>query len=914
MKTLSAKKACQQFLQLVSPDELLRQVKELWEREKGQTFKDYHAAADYTFALMKQAGLKNLERIAFPANGQTAYQDKVSPLAWQASVGRLEIISSPVPFPEPVVADYHRHPFHLIKGSTATPPSGRYVRLVTQEQAFSGQDLNNCLVILEPDCRPIAPLTGKLLDLGAAGWVNTYVLDRYLTPDGIGWVNACTEGNHWHVRRDDRPFLGFSVSPRTGDLLRSAARQGTVLARAVCDGKRFSGKVDLLTGILPGQDARELWLLAHLYEPMPDDNAAGVIAAIAMVKSLTTMLKQGLVKPLRFTLRLVFGLEVYGFAAFAERQGGYLGEKTVGAMNLDGFPCQANLPVNIWLAPPAAPFCGNALMEQMVAQLPCLPLPLVRPFLKKTGKGSYADDMFLNDATVKLRTIWPLTEHRLHHNSCQTMSLFHAETYRQYLAFLGTYVTRLLTLDPDSAAALLRQAIHTAWEKIEKLTSEKTCCPEYLKWAITVELETLTDFLRLFPESRLESLLKDFSAETERILARYQAWFLRTKTTLPEPISPLRQQAATVIPARASRGFPFDLASVPKEERRLLPDCVIYGPLARILSHMDGRKNLARLFQIVEWETERTLPDKEVRSFLSAIDYLTRYGYLKTTYQKTLTRDDVVRALLVAGIRPGDLVLVHSSLSAFGHLQDGADTVIDAFLEAVGTSGTVLFPTFTYPYLYFNGEVITGQRYSPFHAGDTGVWTGAVSIAALKRKEIIRSAHPTHSVAGFGPLARECLASHQETDPPAGPTSIFPKLVSCNGKMVWFGADLASTTFFHYLETEANLPYLQPAVCRIIRENGHADVVLIPQHLPGHRDFYRVPGERSKAYQRLILAGLLIKKVKLGSGEIKVIQARQMYRLGKKILRQDAGVFLCDEPECLFCQQYGYLKGKKLTV
>ncbi|MCM8768695.1 MAG: hypothetical protein NC911_03300 [Candidatus Omnitrophica bacterium] len=94
-------------------------------------------------------------------------------------------------------------------------------------------------------------------------------------------MNACTEGNHWHVREDERPFLGFSVSPRMGDLLCSTIRKGIVVAKATSNGKLLAGEVDLVTGLLPGAETRELWLMAHLYEPMPDDNSAGLIAAIA---------------------------------------------------------------------------------------------------------------------------------------------------------------------------------------------------------------------------------------------------------------------------------------------------------------------------------------------------------------------------------------------------------------------------------------------------------------------------------------------------------------------------------------------------------------------------------------------------------------------------------------------------------
>jgi hypothetical protein len=61
-----------------------------------------------------------------------------------------------------------------------------------------------------------------------------------------------------------------------------------------------------------------------------------------------------------------------------------------------------------------------------------------------------------------------------------------------------------------------------------------------------------------------------------------------------------------------------------------------------------------------------------------------------------VTQDRVLRGLEELGIRPGEMVYVHSSLSAFGHVDGGADAVIDALLESFGPGGTVAVPTFTW--------------------------------------------------------------------------------------------------------------------------------------------------------------------------------------------------------------------------
>ena len=48
------------------------------------------------------------------------------------------------------------------------------------------------------------------------------------------------------------------------------------------------------------------------------------------------------------------------------------------------------------------------------------------------------------------------------------------------------------------------------------------------------------------------------------------------------------------------------------------------------------------------------------------------------------------------GFEPGDRVMVHSSLSSMGHVEGGAGTVVQAFLDVLGPEGTLMVPTFTH--------------------------------------------------------------------------------------------------------------------------------------------------------------------------------------------------------------------------
>ncbi|MBI3920025.1 MAG: AAC(3) family N-acetyltransferase [Armatimonadetes bacterium] len=912
---------------------LMDNTEALWRKELGQRFSDYRSAALFTEQLMKESGLESVERLVFPADGKTAYQDKTMPLAWEATRGRLTVMKAPVPFENKVVADYERHPFHLIKGSVSTPPEGITTRLITEEQLFGGANARNAIVMLNPETKPRHQIYSAVCDLGALGLVTDCLTGRYKTPDAIPWCNACTDGNQWHTLDDDRPFIGFSVSPRVGDQLRAAARAGETLVHVVSDGRLYEGEVDLLTGILQGREEREVWLMAHLYEPLADDNSSGVISALEIARVLRKMIEAGELQPPWFTLRLVFGMEMYGFASYCDHRGGYLRNQVIGALNLDGFPIvQPN--AKVWLAPGRSPFFGDYLMEEVVHA--CGKQTKLQ--LEVREEGSYSDDMFLNDPTTGLATVWVLGPGELWHNSAQDMSRINPELFRDSTALNGTWTAAMLTLNAEGGQSILAQASYYARRHLsdeahhllkelpqgdEQLSEETlTRASRALEYRFGREKERLFDFSRVYEQqaidadSRVRHELSLLTEEYQRILDRLPEK-LRSLVRRGSPATPVdgtaveheeesgaKNFASCVFPDRVTRGQPYDLRRVPKAARRELPDMSIYGPFARTLAGMDGTRSLEDLLREVEWEGHTQFSVADRKKYLGAIEYLTEYGYLTTRYTQSLGKANIVAALTEVGIVTGDLVLVHSGLSDLGHVEGGADTVIDAFLEVLGEQGTLLMPTFTQSFTCFGGEPALGKGFRPYHPKKSKGWVGRIPETFRQRDGVLRSAHPSHSVAGVGPLAEPCLKDHREIDPPTSRNSPFGKLMDLGGKMVFFGAGLASTTFFHFLEDEMDMPYLAPAVCQVENDEGNVSAVWVPKHLPGHRDFYRNPGEETKMYRRLLEDGLQISKTTLGFGEVKVMEAQQMYELGMEALKQDRWLMLCEEESCGFCSKY----------
>lgn len=180
------------------------------------------------------------------------------------------------------------------------------------------------------------------------------------------------------------------------------------------------------------------------------------------------------------------------------------------------------------------------------------------------------------------------------------------------------------------------------------------------------------------------------------------------------------------------------------------------------------------------------------------------------------------------GLRAGDLVVVHSSLSSFGWVDGGADAVIDALLAAVAPGGTVVMPTLTFgPYTPENPPPLFDPR---TRAGIVG----RIPEVFRQRPAARRSLHPTHSVAAMGPLADELTADHELSRTPIGPDGAWGRIAQWGGRILMLGAPLRTCTMMHGPE-EVLIPGRCTGWvdCRILAPNGVRTVrVRLHQRLP----------------------------------------------------------------------------------
>lgn len=95
------------------------------------------------------------------------------------------------------------------------------------------------------------------------------------------------------------------------------------------------------------------------------------------------------------------------------------------------------------------------------------------------------------------------------------------------------------------------------------------------------------------------------------------------------------------------------------------------------------------------------------------------------------------------GLKGDETILIHSSMKSIGEVDGGADTVLDAWMEYF-KDGLLLLPTHTWKTVNADNPVYNPQI--------TPSCVGLLTNMFMKRDGVIRSLHPTHSMAGYGKM------------------------------------------------------------------------------------------------------------------------------------------------------------------
>ena len=196
---------------------------------------------------------------------------------------------------------------------------------------------------------------------------------------------------------------------------------------------------------------------------------------------------------------------------------------------------------------------------------------------------------------------------------------------------------------------------------------------------------------------------------------------------------------------------------------------------------------------------------------------------------KIVTKKELMKQLRALGINDGMVLEVHSSMKNMGYVIGGAQTVVDALMEAVGYDGTLVMPIQAaensepsyWQYPPVERSLWEEVRNSiPAFKGDASEYPGmgAVVDNFNRRPGVYRSSHPCCAFAAYGRYGKLITHKH-DLDYSLGMNSPLGELYKLPGWVLLMGVDYDRCTGMHLGEY---LSEVRPVIMQggAIEDNG----------------------------------------------------------------------------------------------
>ena len=252
---------------------------------------------------------------------------------------------------------------------------------------------------------------------------------------------------------------------------------------------------------------------------------------------------------------------------------------------------------------------------------------------------------------------------------------------------------------------------------------------------------------------------------------------------------------------------------------------------------------------------------------------------------------ELLEGLYELGIEKGDTLYVTGNLSLLGRFsapnkKKTLERYFSILLEAVGPTGTIMMPTFTF-YLC-NTE-------TPFSLVESPCETGVLPEFVRHLPRAVRSMHPFSSFVAYGANA-EFLCT-DNTSYVYGPFSPFDRLLQLNGKNISIGMKPERTcSIVHHVEQMMSVPY------RYVKEFNHpikeagGNISMRNYYLYClYRDL-GVSRDRNQKIMKSFVSKYPMRQVSVGKGSIYAYSCRDFFDNTSFLMKNDPYIWLEETP------------------
>jgi aminoglycoside 3-N-acetyltransferase len=244
------------------------------------------------------------------------------------------------------------------------------------------------------------------------------------------------------------------------------------------------------------------------------------------------------------------------------------------------------------------------------------------------------------------------------------------------------------------------------------------------------------------------------------------------------------------------------------------------------------------------------------------------------------TKDDLKNQMRDLGVDPGGTLMVHLSYKAIGSVEGRGDTVLDALTEYM-REGLLVLPAHTWDRVGKDNPVMD-VLYTPS-------CVGRLTEMFRKRPGVIRSWHPTHSVAVLGADAGDFTAGEENIRTPCGEGGTHYKLWQRDAQILLIGVNFTRNTYIHGLEEWCG------AIGSISREMTDL-YTITPEgnrlHTPQYRHCARLGSETFSKLEPDALRLGVMSIGKFGDASARIMRAKPLRSMTEGLLKDDPGYLL----------------------
>ena len=774
----------------------LDDIRAILETDRWNSFDRFHDTTKTLVQRYREAGA-SAEVDAFQTGGRIGSGRWIIQEAADVRSATIDVIT-PV---RKRIVDFARNPWQVVQWGAATPPGGMANPLVIVDDAEALEDM------------PSGALTGKMVltrlnprshlshfvDKCAAGVIVHSPVPHL--PGATAWTKLGWGGIP--IENAACQLVCLVLSDNGGKALRKLIRKhGTLTLRTTVDIRKYVGSHDVVSGVIEGADdpQDEVWVLAHSAEPGALDNASGVAACLEITRVLEGLIADGVLPRPRRSIRFLNGYECYGFFKYLEdvkRLQTPLAGVVIDTIGSRPDVCNGRLEWHATI-PMSAGFVDR-LGERVIRSTLGLRNPGYRLHLEPFQPTS---DTLIGDPRYGFPCPWLTTHHRgpgkasrAYHTSADTLSQVSAGGMAACSAAMASYLYFLADAGSREVVELASWETEWALKQIRDRRKGSSTPAHLLGELHRITLDRLKRWM--------------WGGSRHEILSHLSGCELR-----------VREAAERAKGGRSGRRRRRSVAGsdVPRRTAPLSPSTenvheAVSGRLRKAnlkpwaLFWADGNRTLSEIAEAIGDETRTEVTGDQVVGFFEAHADL---GYVDLILrEERISRSRLVSDLESLGLSRGMNVMVHSSLSAIGHVSGGPHTVIEAIRSVIGAGGTLVAPSFNH-----GGAVV----YNPL---TTPTSNGAIPDALWRRPDAVRSLHPTHAIAAVGPWAEDLCEGHIEsgvwtTESPLG------RFVHGGGHILSIGVGHRASTICHVAELSVPCGCIDPhgSTDRIVSEAG----------------------------------------------------------------------------------------------